>query len=370
MKHFSFPKTTLGCMMVFMGLALASCDMMTEDRDDCPTGLYLQLKYDYNLQRADMFADHVGAVDVYVFDEQGKFVKMQSEENTASAKPLANPNYRMHLDLAPGKYQLIALAGQDSYAAQMARQRARFVRGEIKAGEDKTALDIRLDTKASENIGGDVSHVTIATYVDNQGQPLDTLWHGMEMEPIEVFAEKPTYHTVSLMRDTKKINVTLRELDNPSEMDIDNYDMYIYDRNAHLLWDNSVDEQEWTLYTPHATWNTEDLTLGVAESAPGRIGHADFMTSRIIYHGDAKEDARLVVVHKPSGREVIHVNVPDLLARLRNYEDTQRYEPQEFLDRGYDYQLSFFLKGGELQYVDISISILSWSVRVQMAQLD
>ena len=44
-----------------------SCSMMQDDLDDCPTGLYLSFKYDYNLQRADMFNDHVGAVTVYVF---------------------------------------------------------------------------------------------------------------------------------------------------------------------------------------------------------------------------------------------------------------------------------------------------------------
>lgn len=27
-----------------------SCSMMQDDLDDCPTGLYLSFKYDYNLQ--------------------------------------------------------------------------------------------------------------------------------------------------------------------------------------------------------------------------------------------------------------------------------------------------------------------------------
>ena len=54
-----------------------SCSMMQDDLDDCPTGLYLSFKYDYNLQRADMFNDHVGAVTVYVFDEEGRYVTKQ-----------------------------------------------------------------------------------------------------------------------------------------------------------------------------------------------------------------------------------------------------------------------------------------------------
>ena len=67
--------------------------------------------------------------------------------------------------------------------------------------------------------------------------------------------------------------------------------------------------------------------------------------------------------------EVIRVNLPDMLCRLRKYADIYRYSPQEFLDRGYDYQMDFFLKGGELAYVNIGISVLNWSVRVQFEEL-
>ena len=67
-----------------LGLALAllataavptSCDMMHEETDYCPYGLYLTFKYDYNLQRADMFNDHVGSVTLYIFDEQERLAE-------------------------------------------------------------------------------------------------------------------------------------------------------------------------------------------------------------------------------------------------------------------------------------------------------
>ena len=41
---------------------LASCSMMSDDFDDCPQGLSVQFVYDYNVERADMFNDHVGSV--------------------------------------------------------------------------------------------------------------------------------------------------------------------------------------------------------------------------------------------------------------------------------------------------------------------
>ena len=87
---------------------MASCDMMEQDLDDCPYGLYVNFKYDYNLQRADMFNDHVGSVTLYIFDEDGNLVKTQEESNVGGVSPLSDPGYAMHItDLAPGHYQFI-----------------------------------------------------------------------------------------------------------------------------------------------------------------------------------------------------------------------------------------------------------------------
>ena len=176
------------------------------------------------------------------------------------------------------------------------------------------------------------------------------------------------------MRDTKKINVTLRELDNPATMDVANYDMAIIDHNATLRWDNSVDESQAVVYTPHARWNTYDRTGATdANNDPvggiGRMAHADFMTSRIIIHDNPADDGVLTIKNRTTGMEVVRVNLPDILSRLRNAEEIHRYSAQEFLDRGYDYQLDFYIKGDRLAYVNISISILGWSKRIQFEDL-
>ena len=79
------------------GALTASCDMMHDETDDCPTGLYLSFKYDYNLQRADMFNDHVGAVSVYVFDETGHYVTCREVKNEGdSSPPRSSPHGRSH----------------------------------------------------------------------------------------------------------------------------------------------------------------------------------------------------------------------------------------------------------------------------------
>lgn len=353
------------CGVVAACAMAVSCSMMYDDLDDCPVGLYLSFKYDYNLQRADMFNDHVGAVTVYVFDEEGRYVAKQEEANVPGHAPLASPLYTMHMNLARGKYKFLVLAGQKPYGDMMAVAGAKFVRTEPQAGAPmEGALEIVLDHVA--DAGGFT--------VPHGGLPLDTLWHGMELSGTEVFPNRPTYDTISLVRDTKSISVSLREIDDPTQMDVAKYDFRIVDRNTHILWDNSLDETDRVAYTPYAAWNTQDRTVVDADSgedtgAPGYIAHAEFMTSRILYHDDAADDGILSVTNRETGVEVIRVDLPDMLSRLRKYADIHRYTPQEFLDRGYDYQMDFFLKGGKLAYVNIGISVLNWSVRVQYEDL-
>ena len=54
---------------------------------------------------------------------------------------------------------------------------------------------------------------------------------------------------------------------------------------------------------------------------------------------------------------------------MANYDELQRYTPQEFIDRGYDYDLTFFLSGGSWSYVTINIGVLGWSKRIQNVEI-
>ena len=93
------------------------------------------------------------------------------------------------------------------------------------------------------------------------------------------------------------------------------------------------------------------------------------MTSRILYHENAADDAMLTITNKLTGQTVGALNLPDVLSRLRTSEDVYRYSAQEFLDRGYDYQVDILLIGDRLAYVNISISILGWSQHWQYEEL-
>ena len=342
---------------IVLAFMLASCSYIHDSLEPCPSGLYLTFRYDYNLQRADMFADHVGSVTAYVFDRDGAFLLSQTE----SGEQLAEDGYEMQLDLEPGRYQYVVLAGQKPFDVMAGGEGAKFRIDEPTQGEDRSELSITLDHDANG-------------FVLNAGQPLDTLWHGMSLQPVDVVLDQITRDTVSLTRNTKQIHVALHDLDHPAAVDADHFIFRIYDSNAKLLWDNSVDETDELTYTPYEKWTSSSKPLDDAatidDTADERIAHADFMTSRLIYHDAGQDDAILSIVNRRTGVEVVRVNLVDMLSRLRTSADIYRYTPQEFLDRGYEYQLTFFLRGDTWAYVNIEIAVLSWAKRIQYEHLE
>ncbi len=367
-------KTWYMVVTALVVVALSGCDMMTEDYDDCPMGLYLSFKYDYNLERSDIFKGNVGSVTVYAYNTSDNLVRTYDVSASELTLPFVGSEYwTLHInDLPEGQYRFTVLAQQAPYSQTSSSNRAHFVRQNVASGDHRESLAVTLDRTA----------VADGTYytIDNHALPLDTLWHGIENNYIEVFAEKPTYDTISLVRDTKQIHIALREIDDPTTMDIADYGMTITDHNSVILYNNDLDESDYVVYTPYTTWNTDDLTTTTdSEGRPldgvGHIGHADFMTSRLIYHdsstraGSIEDDGILSITNLKTGVEVVALNLPATLSQLRSSDELHRYSEQEFLDRGYDYSITIFLRGGKLSYIMIEIDILGWSKRIQFEDL-
>lgn len=347
--------------LVAAALFVAACDPILDNGyGDCPTGLYVSFEYDYNLQRADMFKDQVGAVTVYVYDEQDKLVTTQTCENRPSDAPLKTYGYQMHFsDLPDGRYRLVAFAQQQGYD-QTLEEGANFVRTHVQKGDDINDLQVRLDRTP-------VSRQTVAANarVEHGGLPLDTLWNGCNTHYVEVKSTRATYDTLSLVRDTKMLTVTLRHLDADKQaaIDVADYEVFIVDNNGLLAHDNTVLPDEDIVYTPFHAWNTE--FHNEQGEVVQRAAHFGLMFSRLMYYATASDNALLVIRNRQTAEEVAVINLPDCLAQGRNAIDYYRYQPQEFLDREHTYSLDFFLKGGSWLYADLRISILSWSKRIQ-----
>ena len=349
MKAISILRMLIVCLA---GITLSACtDWMYDDRSGCEHGVCLSFKYDYNLQRADMI-DHVGSVGVFVYDEEGSFVTSYIEPNLRSAQPV------VYLDLPEGNYRFLAVAQQRSFDELQAGPGANFTWSAPDAGDGIDDFSISL---AHQDLGNGFA---------------TTLWHAVSATPLYVPAEGYAYDTLSLVRDTKSISVSLREIDRPETMDVADYDFFIYHRDLTMAYSPATHDLEASaqartaIYTPYATWNTSDTDASAARSDAGRTAHADFMTSRLYADGAEEDRARLVIRHHDTDHTVIEADLCNLLGQLRNYDETQRYSLQEFLDRGYDFRLTFFLQGGEWQYAEVSIGILGWSKRIQNVSLN
>ena len=403
-----------------IGLTFAgatSCSMMEDDVDDCPAGLYVRYVYDYNTMRSDMFKDHVGHVTLYVYDEDGRKVAERSVSNVDQDSPLARYGYTMHFEpgeLRPGRYRLQAIGLQKDWEESQSSDRAKYRRttGHAEAESFNITLE-HSEQPHPEHGRHEVVHNAL---------PLDTLWHTLKVmsyEPINgrsvpdihstrapysvypleeqfvtVEKDRATYATVSLIRDTKHLNITLRQANNPADMQHSRYEVTIDDDNSLLSHDNSIVAHHPLRYTPFASWTTRYTENGLeyesgdllpAMSGGARRGsradgadqeevqrtaHFTVMYNRLMYSNKSSEAATLRIRNKETGVEVATINLPVILSQGRTAYEYYNYSPQEYLDREHDYHLDFILKGDTWEYVEVRIDILAWSVRVQNTKLE
>ena len=284
-----------------------ACDEMKDDLDECPQGLYVEFVYDYNVERADMFNDHVGSVTLYVYDNEGRLVRTQTEENTATTQPLRDKNYRMTVEGLPaGEYRLLALANQRPYN-QIAK--------------DNGIRYIRTEGQKQQDLRVDLQELPAATAVEKPvyQQQLDTLWHGtlrsvdygntpitraeQTAKTVTVKTGAFTHCTMSLVRDTKRLHVAIHQAVNRADCDIKDYEVYITDVNGRILYDNTVDTQNQPMitYRPFDEWNTYyDNVMGtssytVPEHDYEMTAHADLDFNR----RHKSRGSRLPLSHSP-----------------------------------------------------------------------
>ncbi|MCR5712916.1 MAG: FimB/Mfa2 family fimbrial subunit [Prevotella sp.] len=343
---------------------LSSCNMMKEDEDLTNCGLFVTFKYDYNLQRSDMFGDHVGGVTLYVFDSDGRYLRSYEDNNIPAMGMMLDGEYThamQILDLPAGKYRFIALANQKSYDATLATSGAKYRRAALATGDNNEKLTVTLDREAS--VGG-------ANPMVSNVAPMDTLWHGMTgAEPIQVKNNGKTVAHISMVRDTKMLTVSLHNLDEDkkADMDTNDFDYFIIDNNGRLAYNNELLADDDLVYTPFHKWNThvKDAAGMVTETT----GHAGITFNRLIWYEEPDKNALLIIRNKVTGDEIAAINLTDFLAQGRNAYDMYAYSRQEYLDRSYDYYLDFFIKNDQWQYAEVRINVLSWAKRIQNVDL-
>ncbi len=382
-----------GFVAVLAALTLGSCDAILEDRDDCPTGLYVNFVYDYNIQRADMLKDHVGGLTLYVYDESDRLVASKSMSGSQLSK-YGNYMHFTEAELAPGHdYRLMAVAFQTD---MLSATGAKYRQTANSKGDQWQQFRIDLDhtaTRAAANY----------YYVSNI-VPLDTLWHTLTtlttpaegypmqlapvmltpaktkyhlnkdgsistngQEKVTLVKDEPTYATVSLIRDTNHLNISLREIDHPEKVNHEDYDVTIIDDNSAVDYMNNViAPNDSIVYTPYAQWTSKVESDG--KTTADCSAHYDLMFNRLRYNPIPSNNATLCIRKRATGETVALFNLPYILCEGRMAYEIYNYQPQEYLDREYDYRLELWLKGERWQegaFLTVCIDVLSWAKRIQ-----
>lgn len=392
-----------------LGTTACSSIMDGENLEGCPTGDFVvQFVYDYNIQRADMFRDHVGEVTLYVFDESGKLVLKRhvtnkeaiSDRNNRFNITLRAANQKGSADLVAGEsYRFIAVAGQKANAIipTTVSLPANFVdepislyrQTEMQPTMTLNQFYLGLDRAAMPNADG--------RFLVGDKLPLDTLWHTLGALPmgvsttntikgwnpdtlvrirpnivdsIHVVKNQPQDTlTLSLIRNTNHLHVSLHELNAPGNVYADDYEVFINDDNGHMDWQNNILPDQPLIYRPYAQRDQDMTDAGVS----GITAHWDMMFNRVIYHESASDDAILYIIRKQDNQIVARLSLPRILAYSRIAQDYYGLTSQGYLDREYNYNLSFYLQNGQWEsttiWVNTEVNILSWNKRADEVKL-
>ncbi|MBC5622122.1 MULTISPECIES: FimB/Mfa2 family fimbrial subunit [Butyricimonas] len=306
----------LGILVIIPGI-FHSCDSIREDLKECR--LLVRFKYDYNMLSTDAFHTQVDKVDLYVFDEEGKFLFMQSEEGT----PLTTGDYRMELFLPIGQYKLLAWAGvHDSYEVT-----------NLEPGVSTfTEIELKLKREAS-------------LVVNKQVEPL---WYG-ELADVDFTGIENTSTTINLIKNTNTIRFVFENL-GTSNFDVNDYTYELSESNGYMGHDNALKPDDVLSYQPYHI-NQSSATTGVIELNTMRL-----MTDRL---------NNFTVKDKNTGATLFNVDLTDFFLLLRHEEHKNKWGDQEYLDRKDAYDVVFYLSGSTNAWLSISVIINGWTWYLQ-----
>ena len=342
-------------MLAVSAFMLTACDSTIYDYEgDCDPHFKVGFRYDMNMKFVDAFSTEVKSVSLYVFDSAGKFVK--SFESTVDA--MASNNYMMDVDLAPGKYSLLAWCGLNdglhSYDVPT------LTPGSSTMQELKNTLKRQATDDGTAVVG-----------------EIDQLYHGIAEAD---FPDEEGVHTaiVPLMKDTNRVKVVLQNLSEDSAMGVDDYKIFITAENGKLDYDNSLMKDELLTYVPYFTQEgASEIIVTTRDEQPtdGKMYNllmSEMNLSRLVKNWQTPYKLHIT---DADGNNIITVSLVELFLLVKGKEN-QSMDDQEYLDREDDYNMTFFLydAGGpdeeKKTYVGAEIIINGWNVVLQDTELN
>ena len=365
----------LVCFSAIALTTMSSC--IKEDMDDCPPAISkvaLQFDYTYNVKQADAFAAEVKNINVYAFDENGKFFDSYIE-----SREKFETGHTMEITgLKDGKYTFVCLARDRQVMSRAEDDEMEFSFASLTPGVSTIDdLTVRMGKDNSEEIKNDKEFAalyTAKTQVDFQRQNQN----GNEGTVVT--------STLSLMKCTKTYRIVLLPYENDqADFKPENFDVRIEGSSAWLDHKGEKVKNERITYLPYnmeRRANYDGAHTEVNEEPVDQALIYDLSSSRmferqndrrVVRDGDKNnyDDKRIIITDlrdKDNPIELFNHSLPWFLA-LCGEKVNQNWDDQEYLDREDHYVLMFYVSDKRDYNMITKVNVNGWNVNIKDTEL-
>ena len=365
----------LVCFSAIALTTMSSC--IKEDMDDCPPAISkvaLQFDYTYNVKQADAFATEVKNINVYAFDENGKFFDSYIE-----SREKFETGHTMEITgLKDGKYTFVCLARDRQVMSRAEDDEMEFSFASLTPGVSTIDdLTVRMGKDNSEEIKNDKEFAalyTAKTQVDFQRLNQN----GNEGTVVT--------STLSLMKCTKTYRIVLLPYENDqADFKPENFDVRIEGSAAWLDHNGEKVKNEGITYLPYnmeRRANYDGAHTEVNEEPVDQALIYDLSSSRMferqsdrraVRDGDKSkyDDKRIIITDlrdKDNPIELFNHSLPWFLA-LCGEKVNQNWDDQEYLDREDHYVLMFYVSDKRDYNMITKVNVNGWNVNLKDTEL-
>lgn len=365
----------LVCFSAIALTTMSSC--IKEDMDDCPPAISkvaLQFDYTYNVKQADAFAAEVKNINVYAFDENGKFFDSYIE-----SREKFETGHTMEITgLKDGKYTFVCLARDRQVMSRAEDDEMEFSFASLTPGV--STIDDLTERMGKDN-GEEIKN-------DKEFAALYTAKTQVDFQRLNQNGNEGTVvtSTLSLMKCTKTYRIVLLPYENDqADFKPENFDVRIEGSAAWLDHKGEKVKDERITYLPYnmeRRANYDGAHTEVNEEPVDQALIYDLSSSRMferqsdrraVRDGDKNiyDDKRIIITDlrdKDHPIELFNHSLPWFLA-LCGEKVNQNWDDQEYLDREDHYVLMFYVSDKRDYNMITKVNVNGWNVNIKDTEL-
>lgn len=365
----------LVCFSAIALTTMSSC--IKEDMDYCPPAISkvaLQFDYTYNVKQADAFAAEVKNINVYAFDENGKFFDSYIE-----SREKFETGHTMEITgLKDGKYTFVCLARDRQVMSRAEDDEMEFSFASLTPGVSTIDdLTVRMGKDNGEEIKNDKEFAALYTAKTQ-----------VDFQRLNQKGNEGTVvtSTLSLMKCTKTYRIVLLPYENDqADFKPENFDVRIEGSAAWLDHKGEKVKNEKITYLPYnmeRRANYDGAHTEVNEEPVDQALIYDLSSSRmferqndrrVVRDGDKNnyDDKRIIITDlrdKDHPIELFNHSLPWFLA-LCGEKVNQNWDDQEYLDREDHYVLMFYVSDKRDYNMITKVNVNGWNVNIKDTEL-